>query len=107
MNVRATSNLKGLISRTCTVHVLNKPIIHHQILAVNMVSFPAQFFTQDGAYSWVVLVTIILSSFSSIGFLLGTLGPLSDVLPLALRTDQAQTNIVTSTASAVISFASK
>ena len=75
MNVRATSNLKGLITHTCTVHVLNKPIIHHRILAVNMVSFPAQFFAQDGA--WVVLVTIILSSSSSIGFFLGTLEPLS------------------------------
>ena len=52
-------------------------------------------------------MTIILSRFSSIGFFLGTLEPLSDVLPLAFQTDQAQTNIVTSTASAVISFASK
>ena len=51
MNVWATSNLKGLISHTCTVHVHNNPIIHHQTRSVNMVSFPAQFFAQDGAYS--------------------------------------------------------
>lgn len=66
-----------------------------------------EFFAHDGAYSWIVLVTIILCSFSSIGFLMGTLGPLSDLFPTVFETDQAETNIVSSTALIVFCFASE
>ena len=68
---------------------------------------PTKFFKQDGTYSWIVLVTIILCNFSSFGFLMGTLGPLSDLFPQVFDRDQAETNIISSTALAVFSFASK
>ena len=52
-------------------------------------------------------LTIILSNFSSFGFLIGTLGPLSEVLPAVLNKNQAETNIVSSTALIVLCFASE
>ena len=68
---------------------------------------PTKYFEQDGTYSWIVLVTIILCNFSSFGFLMGTLGPLSDFFPQVFDRDQAETNIISSTAMAVFSYASK
>ena len=68
---------------------------------------PTKFFEQDGPYSWIVLITLILCNFSSFGFLMGTLGPLSDLFPQVFDRDQAETNIISSTALAVFSFASK
>ena len=52
-------------------------------------------------------LTIILSNFSSFGFLMGTLGPLSEVLPAVFNKNQAETNIVSSTALIAFCFASE
>ena len=52
-------------------------------------------------------LTIILSNFSSFGMLMGTLGPQSEVLPAVLNKNQAETNIVSSTAWIAFCFASE
>ena len=67
----------------------------------------AEFFDYVGAYSWIILITIVLCNFSSFGFLLGNLGPLSNLFPQHFGRDQVETNIITSIALAIFSLSSK
>lgn len=59
---------------------------------------------KDGAYSWIVLVTIAINNIFVPGYALSSVGVFADVYPELLGLDPSQTNIIGSTQLAVILF---
>ena len=67
----------------------------------------AGFYKHDGPYSWIVLVVLILNTFSTYGFIAGNMGLLGDIFPAFFNEVEAKTNIITSVAFGVFLFSSK
>ena len=63
-----------------------------------------EFCRKDGPYSWVILVTIIVSRVAGITFVITTTGVLADECPRLFNVEQAQTNIIPSTLLGVLLF---
>ena len=66
----------------------------------------SDFYKHDGAYSWIVLVVLILNTFSTYGFIAGNMGMLGDAFPELFNEDPVKTNIVSSVAFGVFLFSS-
>ena len=67
----------------------------------------AGFYKHDGPYSWIVLVVLILNTFSTYGFMAGSVGLLGNAFPDVFDEDQTKTNIISSVAFGVYLFSSK
>ena len=57
----------------------------------------SRFMKKDGAYSWIVLITIIINNIICMGYLFSSVGVFADVYPQLLHIDQSQANIIGST----------
>ena len=57
----------------------------------------SRFMNKDGAYSWIVLITIIINNIICMGYLFSSVGVFADVYPQLLHTDQSKANIIGST----------
>lgn len=62
---------------------------------------------KDGAYSWLVLVTILINTIFVPGYAMSSVGVLAEVYPELLGLESSQTNIVGTTLIAVILFSGK
>ena len=51
----------------------------------------AGFYKHDGPYSWIVLVVLILNTFSTYGFMAGSVGLLGNAFPDVFDEDQTKT----------------
>ena len=63
-----------------------------------------EFWKKDGPYSWVILITIVLSRFAGLGFAIATTGVLADEYPRHFGVEQAETNVIGSTLLGVYLF---
>ena len=63
-----------------------------------------EFWSKDGPYSWVILVTIVISRVAGITFVVTTTGVFADEYPRLFNVEQAQTNIIPSTLLGVLMF---
>ena len=50
----------------------------------------SNFMRRDGPYSWIILVTIVVNSFCSLGWLFGSIGVFADTFPELLGIDEAK-----------------
>ena len=66
-----------------------------------------EFWKKDGPFSWVILVTIVLSRFAGIGFSISTAGVFSDAYPEHFGVPQAETNVIGATVLGVFLFTGK
>lgn len=57
----------------------------------------SKFMRKDGPYSYIVLVTIVLSHFSCTGFAFGSAGVFAEAYPKIFNAEQAKTNVIGST----------
>lgn len=62
---------------------------------------------KDGAYSWIVLVTILTNVMFVPGYAMSSIGVFADVYPELLGLDSSQTNIIGSTLVGVLLFSGK
>lgn len=49
---------------------------------------------KDGAYSWIVLITIIVSNLCAMGFIFGALGVCSSIYPSVFNKPHVETSII-------------
>lgn len=71
-----------------------------------MMALPANFWSQDGPYSWIVLLVMVINS-TMVGLLYTVVGVMTNEYPRLLNIEQSQANLVGSVLLGVFLFTGK